>query len=69
MFDNNTTMAMLQIYEDKLRELMGAADYSKFAEETARATFLSEVMAMPDGEFKQMIIDKWDSITAPVMSV
>lgn len=59
-------MQIIKLYEDKLKELMPEAEFRAFIEQTARATFLSEVMAMPDGEFKQTIIDNWSAITAPV---
>lgn len=65
MYDKTLT-AMLKMYEDKLKEYMTKEEYAKFSEEVAKTTFLAEVLASPNDEFKKMVVDNWDEITAPV---
>lgn len=64
----NATRAALKLYEAKLKELMPPKEYAAFVEETARAMFLGEVMSSPNEDFRQVVIDNWDAITAPVIS-
>jgi hypothetical protein len=59
-------IAMLKMYENKLKEYMSEEEYTKFAEEVAKGVFLAEVLASPNDEFKKMVADNWDDITAPM---
>lgn len=59
-------IAMLIMYENKLKEYMSEEEYTKFSEEVAKGVFLAEVLASPNDEFKKMVADNWDAITAPM---
>ena len=50
--------------EEKLRELMGAEEYSKFAAEIARGAFKAEIASMQSSDFKDFVQSHFDEITA-----
>ena len=50
--------------EDKLRELMGAEEYSKFAAEIARGAFKAEIDSMAASDFKDFLQSHFDELTA-----
>lgn len=50
--------------EEKLRELMGAEEYSKFAAEIARGAFKAEIASMAAGDFKDSVQSHFDELTA-----
>ena len=50
--------------EEKLRELMGAEEYSKFAAEIARGAFKAEIESAPDGVFKDFVLSHLSELTA-----
>ena len=50
--------------EEKLRELMGAEEYSKFAAEIARGAFKAEIASMAAGDFKDFVQSHFDELTA-----
>ena len=58
--------AMLKMYEEKLKEYMTEEEYKQFSEQVAKTTFFAEVMCSSNEEFKQTVIENWDSITAPI---
>ena len=49
--------------EEKLRELMGAEEYSKFAAEIARGAFKAEIDSMAAGDFKDFVQSHFDELT------
>ena len=61
-----TLMSALKMYENKLKEYMSEKEYLEFSEKVAKTTFLAEVLASPNEEFKKMCLDNWDKITAPI---
>lgn len=50
--------------EEKLRELMGAEEYSKFAAEIAKGAFKAEIDSMKSCEFKDFVQSHFDELTA-----
>lgn len=50
-------------FENKLIELMGPKAYSAWAVEVAKAAFRKEVEDMPEGDFKDFILENIDAIT------
>lgn len=50
--------------EEKLRELMGAEEYSKFAAEIARGAFKAEIDSMAASDFKDFVQSHFDELTA-----
>lgn len=50
--------------EAKLQEIMSYADYVKWSKETAKRIFKNEISGMADGDFKDMILEHFDEITA-----
>lgn len=58
--------AMLKMYENKLKEYMTEEEYKKFAKEVAKTVFLAEIEERPDDEYKKMLNEIWDAITAPM---
>ena len=55
---------MIRKCEEKLRELMGAEEYSKFAAEIARGAFKAEIDSMESCDFKDFVQSHFDEITA-----
>lgn len=55
---------MIREQEKKLRELMGDAEYSAFAEEIAKGAFKAQVEGMAPGGFKDYCQSHFDEITA-----
>lgn len=64
--NEKTLLAILKMYEEKLKEYMTEGEYKQFSEQVAKTTFFAEVMSSPNDEFKQMVLDNWESITAPI---
>ena len=54
---------MLKMYEDKLKEYMTEEEYKEFAVMVAKKFFFDEVCDMPKSDFKDFILDSWDTIT------
>lgn len=50
-------------YEQKLIELMGAEDFAKFSTEVAKEAFRSELEGMAPGDFKDFCLKNFDKIT------
>ena len=50
-------------YESKLKELMGEESFVDFSLQVSKALFAEEVQAMPDSEFKQIILGNFEAIT------
>ena len=57
--DEKSLIAMMKMYENKLKEYMTE-------EQVAKTVFLAEVLASPNDEFKKIVADNWDEITAPI---
>jgi len=53
----------LRKMEEKLKEFMTEEEYDKFSTEIANEGFKNEVENLPDGKFKNFIIDHFDEIT------
>lgn len=51
------------VYEKKLIELMGEAEFVEFSKQIARELFAEEICHMADGDFKETILDNFDAIT------
>lgn len=49
--------------EKKLKELMPPDEYAAFSVKLAKETFMKEVDGMAECEFKEFIIDNFDTIT------
>lgn len=49
--------------ERKLIELMGEKEYVKWSCQVAKAAFRKEVENMPEGDFKDFILENIDAIT------
>jgi hypothetical protein len=64
--DEKSLIAMMKIYENKLKEYMTEEEYTQFSEQVAKTVFLAEVLASPNDEFKKIVADNWDEITAPI---
>jgi len=56
-------MAVIKMYEEKLKEFMTDKDYMEFCAKVAKTVFLAEIMSFPDGEFKDFVLDNFDLIT------
>ena len=56
----------LRMYEQKLKEYMTEQEYKEWSEMVAKTLFLAEVMASPNEDFKKMVAEHWDEITAPI---
>ena len=52
-----------KLYEDKLIELMGEEDFSKFASEIAKRLVMKELLGMKNSPFKFMVLKDFDKIT------
>ena len=63
MFTNEQLMKLCKMYEDKLLQLMGKKKYFKFVDECAKSLFADSVSNLPNGDFKQFILDNFDEIT------
>lgn len=50
--------------EEKLRELMGAEEYSKFADEIAKGAVKAEIDSMKSCEFKDFVQSRFDELIA-----
>ena len=50
-----TMLALIKIYDDKLKELMSLEEYTDWARETARQTFKIEIEGMAPSEFKELV--------------
>lgn len=50
-------------HEKKLIELMGRKRFVRYSTKLAKNLFAAEVFDMPDGEFKDFIINNFDFIT------
>lgn len=61
-----TVHRILKMYEEKLREYMSPQEYRQFSERVARMTFAADVMESPNEDFKRMVFENWDAITAPI---
>ena len=59
-------MEALKMYEAKLREYMTEQEYKEFVETVSKTIFLAEVMTSPSEEFKKIVAEHWDEITAPI---
>lgn len=49
--------------DEKLQELMPAKDYNKWAIASGNQLFFDDINAMPNSDFKQIILDYYDDIT------
>lgn len=56
-------IAMIKMYEDELRKYMSEDDYRAFATRVAKTTFMAEVMASPNEDFRNTVFENWDDIT------
>lgn len=54
---------VIDIYEKKLKELMGEEEYQKFVIEVSKDGFREELEGMADSEFKDFCIKNFDMIT------
>jgi hypothetical protein len=50
-------------YESKLKELMGEEEFTKFSTELAKSLFSEEIQSMPDGDFKNTVLNNFEAIT------
>ena len=57
---------IIKIYDEKLKELMPENEYTKFVESVAKTAFAAEIMLSPNEDFKKMVFENWDEITAPI---
>lgn len=57
-------MLMIKRFEEKLKELMGEAEYMEFSKEVAKEAFFAECTDLPDGEFKDFCIDNFGYVTS-----
>lgn len=64
--NEKTLTRMLKLYEEKLREYMTEKEYGQFAEKVSRMAFAADVMESPNEDFKKMVFENWDAITAPI---
>lgn len=49
-------------FEDKLKELMSYKDFTEMSMEIAKEMFKQDVEAMPEGDFKNFVIDNLEGI-------
>ena len=61
--DKKMYVQMLQMFEDELKTRMSGVEYTQFATKVAKTSFLAEVMASPNEEFRQTVFENWDEIT------
>ena len=64
--NEKTLTRMLKLYEEKLREYMTEKEYGQLAEKVSRMGFAADVMESPNEDFKKMVFENWDAITAPI---
>lgn len=63
MSDNEMLRKICLSHEKKLIKLMGKKRFIRYSTNLAKNLFAAEVFDMPDGEFKDFIIDNFNLIT------
>lgn len=61
--DKTMYLEMLKAYEKELQEHMTEEEYMAFATKVAKTSFFAEVMASPNEEFCNTVLENWDDIT------
>lgn len=61
--DSESLMIILKRYEEKLKEYMTQEEFSEFATQVAKESFFSEATRLPDGDFKDFVLDNFHHIT------
>ena len=54
---------MIMWYDDKLKEVMTAKDYDKWATEMGKKLFKEDIEMMDDGDFKEFCKEHYEEIT------
>ena len=62
---NEMLIQILKLYEQKLQEYMNENEYKAFTGQVAKIIFFAEVAQSPNDDFKKMVFENWDAITAP----
>lgn len=60
--NEKTMLALIEIYDKKLKELMSPDDYTAWSIETARKIFKIEIDGMAPSEFKDFVRGNLDKI-------
>lgn len=55
--------AVCKLYENKIIELMGKEDASKYIKMVAQELFRTEIINMPESDFKDFLIENFEEIT------
>lgn len=63
MFSEEFYMYVIKEYERKLKEYMSEDEYTRFSIWVSKNGFRQEVENMEDGEFKNFILENFDTIT------
>lgn len=53
--NEKTMLALIKIYDDKLKELMSLEEYTDWTRDVARQTFKIEIDGMEPSEFKDFV--------------
>ncbi len=61
--DKAMYLEMLKTYEEELRKHMPKEEFTAFATKVAKTSFLAEVMASPNEDFRNTVLENWEDIT------
>ncbi len=61
--DKAMYLEMLKAYEEELQKHMPEEEFTAFATKVAKTSFLAEVMASPNEDFRNTVFENWDDIT------
>lgn len=61
--DKAMHLEMLKAYEEELRKHVPEEEFTAFATKVAKTSFLAEVMASPNEDFRDTVFEHWDDIT------
>ncbi len=58
----NETRYVVKRYEEKLKELMGKEEFSKFSNDVAKEMFRSEIEGMAPSDFRDFCLENFGKI-------